>query len=342
MPEKLPVIKIEISPKSIFYIFFLSLALWFLYQIKVILIALFISFILMSALSPAVDFLVKQKLPRVLAALLVYLLMICLLTLVVVVAVPPMVAQTGDLIRVLPYLLNRTFSTWGERSAVWERYTQGLINALSVEFARIPGRAVKTTINIAQSILLTLSVIVITFYLLLEQPRFHASFAGLFPLAYQERVKEAVLRIEQKLGSWVRGQVLLGFIVGLASFVGLTILGVGFAIPLAIIAGVLELIPTVGPIISAIPAVIVALTASPALALLVAGLYTLIQQLENNFLVPQVMKKAVGVNPLVTILALMVGGKLFGIIGAVLAVPIVGMVGIISEEVMRAVYDAVD
>ena len=130
--------------------------------------------------------------------------------------------------------------------------------------------------------------------------------------------------------------------MGLAAYVGLTILGVGFTIPLAIIAGVLECVPTVGPIIAAIPSMIVASTSSLFLALLVAGLHTLIQQLENNFLVPLVMKKAVGINPLVTIMALLVGGKMLGLIGAFLAVPIVGVIMIVGEEIMRAVYDAAD
>ena len=127
----------------------------------------------------------------------------------------------------------------------------------------MPGQALKTTMSIAQSVFAIFSILVISFYLLLEKKSLYQGFVGLFPLSFQEKVEKIIERLEKKLGSWVRGQVFLGFAVGLASYFGLTILGVGFTLPLAIIAGAFELVPTIGPIISAIPAMIVALTISP-------------------------------------------------------------------------------
>jgi predicted PurR-regulated permease PerM len=129
-------------------------------------------------------------------------------------------------------------------------------------------------------------------------------------------------RIERRLGVWVRGEFVLMSAVGLCSFIGLTILHVDFALPLAIVAGLLELVPMLGPIIASITATLVALSVSPLLALSVVALYIIIQQLENNILVPYIMKKSVGLAPIVTILALMIGARLAGIIGAILAVPI--------------------
>ena len=327
------IVKIEIAPKTIFYIFATGFLIWFLWQIKAIIFIFFISFILASALSPIVDFLVAHKLPRGLSVLLIYLTFILLLAILVGSVIPPVVSQTRDLISSLPLLL-------GE--AVFDSYSQNITNFLSQEFARVSGKALRVTVSLATGIFSIFTVLVITFYFLLDKSQFYQNLVGLAPLVYQERIKKGIFRVERKLGSWVRGQAFLATAVGLAVYLGLTVLGVGFTIPLAIIAGILECVPTIGPIISAIPAMIVASTVSPIQALLVAGLYTLIQQLENNFLVPQVMKKAVGINPLVTIIALLVGGRMLGLVGAVLAVPIVGVVMIVGEEVMRAVYDAAD
>jgi predicted PurR-regulated permease PerM len=122
------------------------------------------------------------------------------------------------------------------------------------------------------------------------------------------------------------------FIIGLTTYIGLTILGIEYALPLAVIAGLLELVPTIGPIISSVPAILIALVQSPVLAIAVAALYLLIQQAENNIIVPKVMERAVGVLPLVTILALLIGGTLFGVVGAVIAVPTVAMIQVVVEE----------
>jgi len=125
------------------------------------------------------------------------------------------------------------------------------------------------------------------------------------------------------LGAWVRGQLTLALIIGLATFIGLSFLRLPYVLPLSIIAGILEIVPMIGPIISAIPAIIIAFTISPVLALATTAFYFLVQQAEAHLVVPFVMKRAVGLPPLVTIVALMVGAKLAGITGGLLAVPIV-------------------
>lgn len=327
------VVKIEIAPKTIFYVLGIIFLLWFLFQIKAILFIFFISFILASALSPIVNLLVGYKVPRGLSVLLIYASFILLIALLIGSVIPPVIAQTKDLISSLPLLL-------GE--AVFDSYSQNITSFMSREFARVSSQALKVTAGVATGIFSVFTVLVITFYLLLDRERFYQYLVGLFPLAQQKRLKKGILRVEAKLGSWVRGQILLAVVIGLATFVGLTVLGVGFSVPLAIIAGILECVPTIGPVIAALPAMVVASTVSSTQVLLVVGLYTLIQQLENNFLVPQVMKKAVGINPLVTIMALLVGGKMLGLVGAILAVPIVGVAMIIAQEILKAVYDAAD
>ena len=138
--------------------------------------------------------------------------------------------------------------------------------------------------------------------------------------------------VEDRLGAWVRGQATLGLTIGIMTAIGLSLLGLPYVLPLSIFAGLLEAVPNIGPIVSAIPAILIALTISPLMGLVTALLYFIIQQAENHLIVPFVMRKVVGLPPLVTMIALLIGGKLAGIPGALLGVPIVvTMQTIISE-----------
>ena len=150
----------------------------------------------------------------------------------------------------------------------------------------------------------------------------------------EKKIANVVAKVENGLGRWVRGQLILSLIVGVLTYIGLTILGIPFALPLALIAGIFEIIPIIGPIIASIPAILVGLTIAPFLGLAVASLFLIIQQLENNLIVPMVMSKVIGLQPPVVIVALLIGVKLAGIGGAFLAVPILVVVKIVVKEFM--------
>lgn len=148
----------------------------------------------------------------------------------------------------------------------------------------------------------------------------------------EKKAEKLILALEKRLGGWVRGQIFLMIIVGLMSYVGLRLLDLDFALPLALIAGFLELVPNIGPTVSMIPAVIVGFASSSIMGLAVIALYFLIQQVENNVIVPRVMQKAVGLHPLVTLVALMIGFKIGGIIGSLLAVPTTIFIRVLVEH----------
>ena len=173
---------------------------------------------------------------------------------------------------------------------------------------------------------------VITFYLLIERKNLNQYLSILFGSGGEERAKRFVDELEGKLGGWVRAQTTLMFIVSLMAYFGLRLLGIDFALPLALLAGVLEIVPNIGPVLSAVPAVLAGLVISPLMGLGVVALYFLIQQIENTLIVPQVMKKKLGLNPLVTILSLAIGFKLAGIAGAVLAIPVMLLVQAVATE----------
>jgi len=158
-------------------------------------------------------------------------------------------------------------------------------------------------------------------------------------VACRERVEDASRRIAGKVSAWLAGQLFLGAIIGTTAAIGLALLGVPYFYVLALIAAFGEMIPVVGPILSAIPAVGVALTVSPGTALLVALFFLAQQQIENHILVPRVMQRQVGISAGIVIIALLIGGSLLGIVGAILAVPTAAIVHVVFREFMPAVSD---
>jgi predicted PurR-regulated permease PerM len=192
------------------------------------------------------------------------------------------------------------------------------------------------TLGIFSNILTTFTVLIISFYFILERRHAESILTEFLGVISGKKVTEILRSIEHRLGAWVRGELLLMTFVGVLTFAGLTILHMEFALPLAIIAGLLEIVPMIGPIISAVPAVLIALSFSPVLALSVVMLYIVVQQLENNIFVPLIMKRSVGLSPLITILALMIGGRLGGIGGAILAVPMVLVLQVVLASLLGA------
>jgi len=301
--------KIEISYRTIIFTFIFTVAVWFLYQIRSVLLILFISIILTGALNPTVAWLEKRGLPRWLSILTIYLILMALFVVAIAGIVPPLVDQTSKLIETTGNLLSSL-----DFLGISSDWTQQLGN--------LPSQILKIALGLASNISTVIFVLVITFYLLLEHKNLDDYLFFLFGSSGKKRAGDIIANMEGKLGGWVRAELVLMTLIGLISYFGFKILGLRFALPLAILAGLLEVIPNIGPTLAAIPAILVGLIGSPLLALLTAIWCILVQQLENSFIVPKVMQRSIGVNPLVTIIVLAIGFKLAGIMGAVLGIPI--------------------
>lgn len=304
--------RIEISYKTIIFTIFFLISLWLLYQIRTILLLLFIVLILTAALNPLVEGLEKWRIGRPLAIFLIYIIIISGLGGAVYLVIPPMVEQSANFFNSIPQILKET--------GLVDNVTP---NMLLPELTTIPGSIFKFILGAFSNLLGIFSVLVLTFYFLLEKKNLPKYLHLLFANNNKEEIaKEMMIKIERSIGGWVRGELLLMFIIGLMSYIGFRILGLEYAMALAILAGFLELVPNIGPTIAAIPAILVGLSMSPILALGALCLAIVIQQFENNIIVPQVMKQVVGLNPILTILCLLIGFKLGGAGGAVLAIPI--------------------
>jgi predicted PurR-regulated permease PerM len=276
-----------------------------------------------------------KGLPRWLAILIVYLAIIGALTVVGLLVVPPLIRQSAELWAQLPTYFERAQAFLVERGLLDHQVTIGEAVRQAPETAS--GTAVGTAaIAVRWTMALVvglLTVVILTFYLLIESSRLFAAFTRLFSAPHRPRIVEASRKITLKISAWLNGQLILAGTIGASAAVGLWWLGVPYFYVLALIAAFGEMIPVVGPVISAVPAILVALTVSPNTALWVAGFFLLQQQVENHVLVPKIMERQVGVSPVVVIVALLIGGSLLGIIGALLAVPTAAILQVLLAEV---------
>lgn len=317
-------INIHIDTKSILMFFSILLGIYILYLILDVVILIFLGSILALALEPSVEALKKRRIPHSLAVLTVILVTLVVAGILGSIAFAPLIQQTKALITNVPFYAEKTLSIPGI-----ERYTDTLLGQLNGSGEKL----FNFTVGAFNNVMSALVMLVFTIYLLLDFANFRRLFIGIFPPSKRKDMQKAIMTIESKLKDWLRGQIFLMFIIGGLSYVGLLILGLEeYALALAVIAGLLEIIPIIGPIIALVPAAIIAFTISPAMGLGVVGLYTMIQQLENYFIVPKVMQKAVDLNPLITIVAFMIGGQLMGIVGAIISLPVL----IIASEIAKA------
>jgi predicted PurR-regulated permease PerM len=319
--------KVEISHRTIIFTVLFLIFLYLLYQIRQVLTVFFVSLVLMSAINPSVNRLEKLKIPRVLGILLIYILIFLVLGLIVAGVVPPLVEQTTVLINRLPNYI-RALSL----PAFDHNFLANQLNQLG----SLPANLVRITVGIFNNLLSVFVLAVITFYLLIERKKLDRYLHFLFGTDSEKKAQKFVDELEKKLGGWVRAQIAMMVIVGLMSYFGLRLLGIDFALPLALLAGVLEIIPNIGPTLSAIPAVLAGLAISPIMGLAVGALYFLIQQVENSLILPQVMARGTGVNPLVALISLVIGFQLGGIVGIFLAIPAVILVQVVASEIFSS------
>jgi len=321
--NRMPPTKIEISVKTIAFTALFLLSLWVLFLIKDIVLLLFVSSLFMATMEPSVKKLERLRLPRWLAIIFIYLFVIAILFITFAGIVPPLIDQSGVLIAHLPEVINQ-FGLTG--------IDQNLINSQIAQLGSVSGRILSFAVSIFSNLAAVLVVGVVTFYLLMERKKLSQYLARYFGQGIEQEVIRIVEKVEHRLGDWVRGELTLMTIVGILSFIGFRLLGMEFALPLAIFTGLLEVIPNFGPTVAAIPAILIGLSMSPFHGLAAASWAFLVQQIENNFIVPKVMGKATGLNPLVVILSLATGFRLAGIAGATLAVPVVLAISVIFTE----------
>lgn len=301
--------------------------LWLLFQIKDVLVLIFISYIIMASLMPLVNFLVSQRIPRIIAVMIVFFTTLAVVILSIVPLIPFFASQIQALIKNFPAYLTGSSKVLGIKLN-----PDQLNSTFSSQIGGFWQNAFAVTSVIFGGFFAFITIVVITFYLLLDHNNIKKNIAALFPHELQKKVENTIDQIEDRLGAWFRGQLVLSLSIGILAYISYLILGLDYALPLAFIAAIFEAIPTIGAFLGAIPAVIVALTISPEKTVLVILIYIVIQTAEANFLVPKVMERAVGLSPIIVIIGIMLGANLMGIIGALLSIPFISVLIIIFNS----------
>lgn len=320
--------KIEISHKTTIFTVAFLIILWFLFYIKDIILVFFVALLIMAILNPLVTKLSKYKVPRAVSVMVVYLISFASVGVILAAIIPPLLEQTSNFVNSLPMFMNNLGI-----SAV---FSEQIVGQLISQIGTLPGQIAKVTLSIFSNVLGVLTVLIFAFYLLLARDKLDDQLAFFFGDKKKKEIGKLIDLLEEQLGGWARGQFTLMIAVGAATYIGLTLLGVPFALPLSILAGVLEIVPHFGPILAAIPAVLIGFGISALSGFAIAALAFLVQQFENYVLVPKVMQKTVGVSPIITLLSLAIGFRLAGIIGVIIALPVVITIRALTKEYLAS------
>ena len=330
-------IDISVTTESILRVLLVVVGAVLIYLIRDVLAVLFFAVIIAAAVTPPANYLQKKGLPRTLAVFLIYLLALAVLIGILYTIVAPLSNELDNISTMVPIYFDKVQTFFKEIKDTAPQYEQ-LINTvqqrtfeLSEGLARFAGNVLGTTSKIFGGVFSAVFVIVISFYLAAQEHGINLFLRTVTPREHQAYILSLWARAQHKLGRWLQAQLVLSLVVGILVYIGLAIFGIKHSVLLALIAALTEVVPFFGPILAAVPAVLLGLLKSPIVALWVIFIYAIVHQLENHVIVPNIMTRAVGLNPVVVIIALLIGGELYGLPGIVLAVP----VAVILTELLR-------
>ncbi len=335
---------INITTVSIVKILATFLLLYFLYVVRDILLVLFIALILSSAIKPWVDWMQSKRIPRALGMVFIYLALAIIFSSVIYLIIPPIVDEIGELSKNAPLYFEKIASGFTMIKGYADQYAS-LAESLDSIKNNLQSSATglfAALTNIFGGIVTFFLVLVITFYMVVEEDALKKVIWSVVPMKQQPYIMRLIVRMQRKIGQWLTGQLILCLVIGAMIFMGLTIMRVKYALVLALMAGLFEFIPYLGPTLGAIPAIFLAFSQSPMLAVFVGIFYYLVQFTENNILVPKIMQRAVGLNPIVSITVLLMGFKLAGVVGAIISIPVATAINVFIQDVFDNKVGEVD
>lgn len=322
----------SITTGTIIRFFGILVVLALLYYMSDVLLVILAAVVLASAMEPIVRRLKRYHLHRVVAVVLIYLGIAAVIAGIVVFFLPMVVNDTVSFLDAVPKTISLD-SLWNPAGDVVGQGASSvsshlfslsdLAKGLQDFLVGTSDSAVQTVSMIFGGMLSLILILVLSFYLAAQEEGVDDFLRIITPVKHYDYIIDLWKRSQRKIGLWLQGQVLLGIIIGLLVYLVLMVVGIPHALLLAVLAALLEIIPVFGPIVSAVPAILIAFTNRGAgVGFLIAGLYLIIHQFENHLFYPLVVKKIVGISPIVVIIALVIGAKLAGVLGALIAVPL--------------------
>lgn len=318
---------VRITSGTLFTAALIVLLVALLYFLRDLALVVLAGVVIASSIEPAVRFFMRYRLPRVVAVLLVYVLVIAAFAGTLFFFLPPLLDELSSFLSTLPQTIasiriSDTFAPGLLQGGISSLSATEIIDDLRNAFSSVTGGAFTTLASFFGGLASFILIIVFSFYFAVQETGIDDFLRIVTPVKHQAYVLGLWKRSQEKIGKWMQGQLVLGLIVGVLLYLGLVILGVPYAFLLAVLAALFELIPVFGQILAAIPALAISYGhGGLPLALIVVGLYVIVQQFESHLIYPLVVKKVVGVPPLLVILALIIGAKLAGFLGILLSVP---------------------
>ncbi len=317
---------IDISSSIIIKTILIILGLWFLYLVKDIVLLLFLAVIVAASIDPAVNFLQKKKIPRSAGAFIIYIALLAVVALIISFLIPPLGSQIREFSSNSGQYLKSTGAEFNMANGFFSPSNINVaVGKIISEFGNsltgVTQNIFSRTIGVFSGLISAIVVFSMAFYMVMTEDGIKKFVVSITPQKKKAYAASLTDRIEEKIGKWMVGQLVLMIIIFALDFIGLSLIGIPYALVLAILAGILEIVPYVGPIVAAVPGVILGFLVSPVTGLLALVVYVIAQQFETHVIVPQVMKKAVGLNPVATIAAILIGFKLAGALGAIISVP---------------------
>ncbi len=332
MPNREHVI-LDIEFTTIIKIVVVLAVFFFIYILKDVVFIIFTSIIISSAITPFADWFETKRIPRIPSVLILYVVFFALLGFFLSLIIPIISFELSHLLGSLPELLSRFSNALSSRTELSQ--VQTAVNNLSNLSQLSNDSYLNLVINVFGGFFSFVIIVVISFYFSIMKQGVSGFIRSILPGKYESYVISLWKRAENKVGRWVQGQLLLALSVGLVVFIGLSLFHVKYALLLSILAVIFELIPFAGPVLAALPALLVAFNMSLHLGVWVLIFYIIVQQVENHILVPLILGKSLGLNPVTVIISLLIGVKLGGILGALLAVPVAVIIVEIFEDITR-------
>lgn len=333
-------VQVNISSLTIVKVILVVVGLAFLWSIRNIIGIVFVAWIISSALDPLIDYLQRYYIPRVLSILAVYILFIGFVTGVIALLLPAVSTELSSIANNFP----KYYAPLREQIISIKETSQeiGLLTTIqdtldsAVKSITQSGRGIYgAAASVFGGIATFIAILVIAFYMTVEKDAVKKVIKLLSPAKYQPYLNRKLFQIQRKLSSWMWGQLVLMVFVGVLTGISMSILGVKYPLVLGLLAGLTEFIPIIGPVLAAIPAIFFAFTdfsTAPYKPFIAGLLFLVIQQVENQFLVPRIMNRAVGLNPIVVMIALLIGAKIGGLVGVILSIPLVTILSIFLED----------
>lgn len=325
-------LNIHITPGSILTATGIGLLIWLLFFLKDLVLIILTAVVLASAIEPGVQWFMKQRMPRVLAVSAVYFISLGSFFGVAYLLFPPLLQEMRGFVTLIPQylhsfsindLLTQGFAGLPKSAAQTSASLTDSIFQLQNIFTATGEGAFRALSGIFGGVVSFLLIVVLSFYFAVQETDVDDFIHIVIPVRHQDYARNLWHRSRHKIGLWMQGQLILSFIMGVFAFLWLTIVGVPYALVLAFVVALAELIPIFGPLLAGAAAVAVAFSSGGVnAALLVGGGFLVLQQLESHLIYPLVVKKVVGVPPLLVILALIAGAQLAGFLGILLSVPL--------------------